>query len=145
MFRRRNFFQGRNIRGKEIKDIVWLKPDGLEMTDEEWNQEFARSLGVSLAGEAVNDVDERGQRIRDDNFLLLMNAHHEEIPFTLVTPPSGQGWYVLLDTSCQTSRQASAFYQGGDSYPLQPRSLALLVERAANRVRGSERRRTSAA
>jgi hypothetical protein len=55
------------------------------------------------------------------------------------------GWFVLLDTSCQTSRQASAFYSGGDSYPLQPRSLALLVERSANRVRGSERRRPPAA
>jgi hypothetical protein len=52
------------------------------------------------------------------------------------------GWFVLLDTSCQTSRNASTFYRGGDSYPLQPRSLALLVERAANRVRGSERRRS---
>jgi glycogen operon protein len=100
---------------------------------------------VTLAGQALDDVDERGQRIRDDNFLLLMNAHHEEIPFTLVTPPSGQGWYVLLDSSCQTSRQASAFYRGGDSYPLQARSLALLVERSANRVRGSERRKPPAA
>ena len=115
------------------------------MTDEEWNQEFARSLGVTLAGSALDDMDERGQRIRDENFMLLMNAHHEEIPFSLVTPPSGMGWFVLLDTSCQTARQASAFYKGGDVYPLQGRSLALLVERAANRVRGSERRRTSAA
>jgi isoamylase len=145
VFRRRNFFQGRKIRGADIKDIVWLDPDGKEMTDEEWNQEFARCLGVTLAGQALDDLDERGQRIRDDNFLLLMNAHHEEIPFALVTPPSGMGWFVLLDTSCQTSRQASAFYSGGDSYPLQPRSLALLVERSANRVRGSERRRPPAA
>jgi len=145
VFRRRNFFQGRKIRGADIKDIVWLDPDGKEMTDEEWNQEFARCLGVTLAGQALDDVDERGQRIRDDNFLLLMNAHYEEIPFALVTPPSGMGWFVLLDTSCQTSRQASAFYSGGGSYPLQPRSLALLVERSANRVRGSERRRPPAA
>jgi glycogen operon protein len=145
VFRRRNFFQGRKIRGADIKDIVWLDPDGKEMTDEEWNQEFARCLGVTLAGQALEDVDERGQRIRDDNFLLLMNAHHEEIPFTLMTPPSGMGWFVLLDTSCQTSRQASAFYSGRDSYPLQARSLALLVERSANRVRGSERRKPPAA
>jgi isoamylase len=145
VFRRRNFFQGRKIRGADIKDIVWLDPDGKEMTDEEWNQEFARCLGVTLAGQALEDVDERGQKIRDDNFLLLMNAHHEEIPFTLMTPPSGMGWFVLLDTSCQTSRQASAFYGGGDSYPLQARSLALLVERAANRVRGSERRKAPTA
>jgi glycogen operon protein len=145
VFRRRNFFQGRNIRGAGIKDIVWLKPDGSEMTEQEWNQEFARCLGVILSGEAVDEVDERGERIRDDNFLLLMNAHHEEIPFVLSTLPSEAGWFVLLDTSCQTSRSASTFYPGGESYPLQARSLALLVERAPNQVRGTERRRTPAA
>src|SRR6202051_1453618 len=55
VFRRRNFFQGRNIRGAGIKDILWLDPDGKEMTDDEWNQEFARCLGVTLSGEAVDD------------------------------------------------------------------------------------------
>jgi len=145
VFRRRNFFQGRNIRGAGIKDIVWLKPDGQEMTEQEWNQEFARSLGVVLSGEALDEVDERGERIRDENFLLLLNAHFEEIPFVLSTLPSENGWYVMLDTSCQTSRDASTFYRSGDSYPLQPRSLALLVERAPHQLRGVERRRTPAA
>jgi glycogen operon protein len=145
VFRRRNFFQGRKIKGAEIKDILWLKPDGKEMTDQEWNQEFARCLGVILSGSALDEVDERGERIRDDNFLLLMNAHYEEIPFVLSTLPTEKGWFVLLDTSCQTSRDASTFYPGGEAYPLQPRSLALLVERAPNQLRGNERRRAPSA
>ncbi|HEX8811734.1 MAG TPA: glycogen debranching protein GlgX, partial [Terracidiphilus sp.] len=103
-FRRRNFFQGRKIKGAEIKDIVWLRPDGKEMTDEEWNQDFARCLRVSLSGEAVDEVDERGQRIRDENFLLLMNAYHDELPFTLPAAASDGGWIALVDTSCQTTR-----------------------------------------
>ena len=144
VFRRRNFFQGRQIRGAEIKDIVWLRPDGQEMTDEEWNQEFARSLGITLSGQAVDEVDERGQRIHDDNFLLLINAHHEEIPFVTPAPPSNFGWVAIVDTSCQTTNRADVFYAAGASYPLQARSLALLVERPPERMRRFDRRRSAA-
>jgi isoamylase len=145
VFRRRTFFQGRKIKGAEIKDIVWLRPDGAEMTDEEWNQDFARCLGVALSGAAIDEVNERGQRVHDENFLLLMNAHFEEIPFVLPAPSGGAGWIVLIDTSCQTSGDGNSFYFGSTTYPLQARSLALLVERASNRVRGTDRRRSSAA
>jgi len=144
VFRRRNFFQGRQIRGAGVKDISWLRPDGQEMTDEEWNQEFARCLGVSLSGQAVDEVDERGQRIQDDNFLLLINAHHEEIPFTLPAPPSSSGWVAILDSSCQTTQRPDAFYAAGTGYPLHARSLALLVERPAERIRRADRRRSPA-
>ncbi len=145
VFRRRNFFQGRQIRGAGIKDIAWLRPDGEEMTDEEWNQEFARCLGVSLSGQAADEVDERGQPVHDDNFLLLMNAHHEEIPFVVPEAPSGSGWFAILDTSCQTTRNPDAYYPAAAKYPLQARSLALLVERDPGRVRRTDRRRSSAA
>jgi glycogen operon protein len=142
VFRRRNFFQGREIRGVGIKDISWLRPDGGEMSDHEWSQEFARCLGVTLSGQAVDEVDERGQRVQDDNFLLLMNAHHEEIPFVLPAQPSNSGWVAIIDTSCQTTRRPDAFYAAGSPYPLQARSLALLVERPPERVRRFDRRRT---
>jgi len=145
VFRRRSFFQGRKIRGVGIKDIVWLRPDGQEMTDEEWNQDFARCLGVSLSGHAADEVDDRGQPIHDDNYLLLMNAHHEEIPFVVPAPPFGSGWFAILDTSCQTTRNPDAFYSAKATYPLQARSLALLVEREPERVRRADRRRSSLA
>ena len=145
VFRRRKFFQGRKIKGAEIKDIIWLRPDGGEMTDEEWNQDFARCLGVALSGAAIDEVNERGQRVQDENFLLLMNAHFEEIPFALPAPPLGAGWIALIDTSCQISGDANRFFFGSASYPLQARSLTLLVERASDRVRGTDRRRNPAA
>jgi len=144
VFRRRKFFQGRKIKGAEIKDIVWLRTDGGEMTDEEWNQDFARCLGVALSGAAIDEVNERGQRVQDENFLLLMNAHFEEIPFTLPAPPLGAGWIALIDTSCQISGDGNRFFSGSASYPLQARSLTLLVERASDRVRGADRRRNPA-
>jgi isoamylase len=141
-FRRRSFFQGRDIKGAEVKDIVWLRPDGKEMTDQEWTQEFARCLGVLLSGEAADEIDERGQPIRDGNFVILMNAHHEKIPFVLPTRTAGAGWIALVDTSCQTSPSTDRFYSGGESYPLQARSLALLAERASDQIRADDRRRT---
>jgi isoamylase len=144
VFRRRKFFQGRKIKGAEIKDIVWLRTDGGEMTDEEWNQDFARCLGVALSGAAIDEVNERGKRVQDENFLLLMNAHFEEIPFTLPAPPLGAGWIALIDTSCQISGDGNRFFSGSASYPLQARSLTLLVERASDRVRGADRRRNPA-
>jgi glycogen operon protein len=93
----------------------------------------------------VDEVDERGQRVRDENFLLLMNAYHDELPFVLPAAASEAGWIALVDTSCQTTRRPDAFYEGGKSYPLQPRSLVLLVERAESQIRAEDRRYTAVA
>ena len=140
VFRRRNFFQGRAIKGAEIKDILWLMPDGKEMTDEEWKQESARSLGVLLSGEGLQEQDERGHPISDDTFLLLMNAHHEEIAFHLPAPRSGAGWVPVVDTSCQTTDHEDLQYASGEAYPLQARSLVVLMEREMGQLRRKERR-----
>jgi isoamylase len=137
---RRNFFQGRAIKGAGIKDILWLKPDGKEMTDEEWNQEFARCLGWLLAGEALNELDERGQPVRDESFLVLTNAHHEPIPFVLPGLAQGLQWMTLVDTSSEPGANPGCSHDGEATYTLEPRSLALLVAREAGRVRLTERR-----
>jgi len=140
VLRRRNFFQGRAIKGAGVKDILWLRPDGREMTDEEWKQDSARCLGVFLSGEGLEEFDDRGQRVTDENLLLMMNAHHEEIPFTLPTAASGMVWMPLADTSCQTSGGSGRCYEAATTYPLQARSLALLVERQRGQVRAQDRR-----
>ncbi len=139
VFRRRNFFQGRSIKGAGVKDILWLRPDGREMPDEEWNQEHARTLGLFLSGSAVDEIDERGQVITDENFVLLMNAHHEEVPFTLPTAASGMLWNSLLDTSFEQARGPGTTHEPVTPYPLQSRSLALLVERLREQVRQDRR------
>lgn len=128
VFRRRNFFQGRAIRGSGIKDILWFKPDGSEMSDEQWAHDFARCLGVYLGGESMKEHDRRGQPIRDDNFLLLFNAHHEDLCFCLPELREGCEWRCLLDTHHESSLAADGCYRGGDAYPLAARSLALLAE-----------------
>lgn len=83
VLQRRNFFQGRELRGQGVQDIVWLTPDGLEMTDADWNAGHARCLGVILDGSQITELNERGERIEGDTLFLLINAHHEEISFRL--------------------------------------------------------------
>jgi isoamylase len=139
VFQRRNFFQGRSIKGAGIKDIHWLMPDGREMTDEEWNNESARCLGVFLSGK-LEEQAERGEPVTDQDFLLLMNAHHEPIPFLLPAPPTGVGWVGLVDTSSPAPDSPGRLYEPGSSYQLQARSLVLLVGREPGHVRAMERR-----
>jgi len=140
VFHRRNFFQGRAIKGAGVKDILWLQPDGTEMTDDQWKQDSARCLGVVLSGEGLGEQDERGQPISDENMLMLMNAHHEIIPFTLPPLPSGDRWIPLIDTSCQLAKNGDIAYSPGDPYPLQARSMVVLVERNGSTVRLKDRR-----
>ena len=97
--RRSRFFQGRLLRGSDIKDIVWLRSDGAEMSDEEWAAGWTRTLGVHLNGDALEVVDERGHRVRDDNLLLLFNAHHEPVPFSLPSFDVETRWTVVVDTN----------------------------------------------
>jgi glycogen operon protein len=129
VFRRRDFYKGRPLRGLDVKDIVWFQPDGSEMTDDEWTQHFARCLGVYLAGEALTETDERGRPLRDRNFLLLFNAHHEPIPFKL-PDYAGTRWRVLLDTGVGDGLAMHDTFDAGVEYKLQGRCLVLLRQAA---------------
>jgi glycogen operon protein len=128
VFHRRRFFQGRRIEGSEVKDLSWFRPDGKEMTQEEWTNGFTRCLGLRLAGDAIEEVDQAGDPIRDDTFLLLLNAHHEPLEFVLPAHRARMRWDLVLDTRDWTAPARS--FKVGDPYPLEARSLALLRLRA---------------
>jgi glycogen operon protein len=128
LFRRRHFFQGRPIRGGDVKDIIWLNPDGGEMSDTDWDQAFSRCLGIHLVGDTLLETDGRGRRLIDDNLLLLINAHYEDIPFTLPEFDEHSYWDVLLDTFDKTGTPESSRYKVGQSYPVHGRSLVLLKQ-----------------
>ena len=130
VFRRRHFFQGRALRGSGSKDMHWLKPDGSEMTDQEWAHDFARCLGVYLSGEEMDERDRRGRRVRDDNFLLMFNSHHEPIAFRLPVLGHDGQWQSLLDTDLAEGLEPDGWFNGGDDYPVEGRSLALLIQRS---------------
>jgi len=123
-FRRRRFFEGRRIKGSGVKDILWINPDGGEMSDEEWNSSHARCLGMFLAASGLEERDYRGARMHDDNLLLLFNAHHETLPFHLPVWESGRTWELILDTGAEGVGQNPS-YAGGEQFPLGGRSMTL--------------------
>jgi isoamylase len=127
VFRRRRFFQGRRIRGAEVKDISWMRPDGKEMTDEDWAKGYVRCLGVRLAGHAIEEKDSKGRPVLDETFLILINAHHEPRPFTLPAHKRGVLWQPVLDTAVtQEKEKRVTLLRGGAGYDLEARSLAVL-------------------
>ena len=144
VLRRRRYFQGRSIRGGGVKDVAWLAPDGREMTDEAWNDDFVRSLGMLLSGNAIEEVDERGERITGDTLLVLLNAHTDKVPFTMPPLEADQQWQRLLDTVEEQAAERS--YKPGIRYPLQGRSVAVfrLVPPLRERRRVSSRAQAEA-
>ncbi len=127
VFHRRHFFQGRRIKGANVKDICWLRPDGGEMTDEEWDSYYARCLGLLLHGDAIEEQDERGRIIRDDTFLLLLNAHSQAIPFRMPEHVGIARWGVAVDTCFEDGKRTDRrTFNTGEKYPLRPGSCVLL-------------------
>jgi glycogen operon protein len=125
VFRRRGWFKGRPLRGKGISDIAWLRSDGEGMSDEDWQQGFAKSLTVFLNGEALADVDPDGKRVRDAAFLLMFNAHHEPLDFTLPAASFGEGWDVVIDTATEVGERQARF-TAGSTMKVDGRSIVVL-------------------
>jgi glycogen operon protein len=100
-FRRRTFFQGRPIRGSESTDLAWFTPAGVEMEDDQWGDPAARALAMRLDGDAI-ELGRRGEEQRDDTFLVLLNAHHDVVTFTLPGAEWGKGWLPVVDTATGT-------------------------------------------
>jgi isoamylase len=126
VFRRPKFFQGRRIRGSEIRDVMWFNPGGAEMTEEEWNSPFVRCLGILLSGDTIDVQNFEGEPIRDNTFLLLINAHHEPLQFDL----PGQKrvtWQLLLDTaSADGFCKEPQHFVSGDELEIKERATMLL-------------------
>lgn len=100
VFRRQRFLAGGPF-GSEVKDrdIAWLVPSGKLMTPEDWDFEFGKALMVYLNGNAITETTARGERITDDSFIMIFNAHHEDIEFTLPKKDLGASWRLIVDTS----------------------------------------------
>ena len=96
--RRRNFYQDRSIRNSIVKDIAWFGSDGHEMTEEEWNAGWIRSIAVLFNGETLGSVDEMGKPLIDDTFLILLNSYHDGVAYTLPPTPHNRSWRNVLDT-----------------------------------------------
>jgi glycogen operon protein len=98
VFRRPKFLKGRRILGSETRDVMWFNPGGNQMSEEEWASPFVRCLGMLLSGDATDVLNFEGEPIRDETFLLLINAHHEVIAFVLPGQENLE-WQLILDTT----------------------------------------------
>ena len=127
VLQRRKWFLGRKIRGADIKDISWFNPSGQEMSDQDWDAGFAKCLGVRLAGDVLGELDEHGECVKGETLLILMNAHHEAIPFTLPTTRLEHRWECVVDTA--VSRKDLVVISGEVPYTLHGRSVVLMKTR----------------
>jgi glycogen operon protein len=125
-FQRRRWFKGRPLRGRGVSDIAWFRFDGREMSEEDWNAGFAKSLAVFLNGDALRDLDADGRPLRDDSFLLVFNAHHEPLPFTMPPAAFGGAWRVLVDTTSNTG-ESSRTAAAGEVLDIEGRSMLVLA------------------
>lgn len=132
VLRRRKFFVGRKIRGSDVKDITWLGADGEELTDEEWAQ-CQKTLGLLLAGDALNERDDRGEPIIGDTLLIIMNAHWEPVEFTLPASSGGGGWVLEINTADSRASTDGIALAGGQHFVVAPRSLVLFKQERGHR------------
>ncbi|MGA1876029.1 MAG: glycogen debranching protein GlgX [bacterium] len=124
VFRRRNFFRGRAMRDPNLKDVGWFRSDGHEMTERDWNNPDNHRLGMLLAGDAIDELDERGNPISDETLLVLLNAQ-EPAPFTLPLFREKGHWEPVLDTRTSTGMRSYSPLQPGSPYEMEAHSLAL--------------------
>jgi isoamylase len=124
VLRRRRYLRGRPVGGST--ELGWCKPDGVEMSDDDWDAGFAHSVGLFHNGQAIADRDPRGQRVTDDSFLLLFNAHHEPIDWTL-PKKWGQYWEPVFDTAGHVP-EGTLFASGG-TLVVADRSVVVLRRR----------------
>ncbi|GAA1726356.1 glycogen debranching protein GlgX [Streptomyces yatensis] len=129
VFRRRRFFHGRPVEGThdELSDIAWFTHEGEEMIPRDWQAAHAKSLAVFLNGSAISEPGVRGERITDDSFLLLFNAHHEPLDF-VVPIDHGKQWQVIVDTAVPAGVEPGSGTKvaAGDVLTLVDRSLMVL-------------------
>ncbi len=128
VFNRRKWFKGQPYKGEGVEDIAWFRPDGHEMTEDNWREDYAKTLGIFLNGKAIPSPGPKGERIVDDNFFLIFNAHHENISFKLPPQKFGRKWLKILDTALNYFEETGESLAAGKPIQIAGRSVVLLKE-----------------
>ncbi|SFE00402.1 glycogen debranching protein GlgX [Thermophagus xiamenensis] len=130
VFCRRKWFKYQPIRGKDVTDIEWFTPDGIEMSEQHWNEAFAKTLGVFLSGLGVRAVSDKGVPLVDDSFFIIIHSRAEPVSFILPNEKWGKQWIKILDTSQQSFNEEGleAPMKSGQKIEIQERSFILFRE-----------------
>ncbi|MCJ8210943.1 glycogen debranching protein GlgX [Mucilaginibacter sp. RS28] len=124
-FRRRRWFRGTAVKEGGLEDIAWFNTYGAQMSDEDWNSGYAKSLAVFMNGKALRSRYRDGVPIIDDNFYIIFNAHHEPLDYTLPPDDYGKDWQLVLDT-CDNFIGQGDKYTAGDTIKVDGRSVVVL-------------------
>ena len=128
VFHRHRFFLGQVIPGTEVKDIVWLRPDGAEMSETDWGNAQWKALAVRLSGEpGLMHLTELGEQEPDETFLILLNASHDGVTFRIPADPARASWEVVVDTADETEAETVQTLAAGGEALVNANSLRLLV------------------
>jgi glycogen operon protein len=125
VFRQRSFFVGAPVRrGHEAYDLAWFRPDGLQMTPQDWHRSDLRVLGMYLDGRQIRHRGPRGERITDDSYLLWLHAGDQAVTAALPGRPWSDGYTVVFDTARPDLDDGTETVTG--SMTLTARSVTLL-------------------
>jgi isoamylase len=128
VFRRRQYLRGTDEDGSGLPDVWWFRTDGHRMTKRDWESGH-RTVGMFLNGEEIASPDTKGERILDESFLLLFNAHHEDVTFTLPNRRFGERWALVLSTTDPDAEPNSVEVEALEDLVVGARSLLLLRRR----------------
>ncbi|WP_439883536.1 glycogen debranching protein GlgX [Pontibacter sp. MBLB2868] len=126
VFGRKRWFQGLPIKGVGVEDIAWFLPEGTEMPDENWDHDYAKSLGVFLNGRDIHSMGTR-EVVGDDSFYIIFNAHYEALNYKLPPKKYGTEWSKILDTAESHIYKRGAKYGAGESIKIENRSVVVLI------------------
>ncbi|MEO5567409.1 MAG: glycogen debranching enzyme GlgX, partial [Gemmatimonadaceae bacterium] len=99
VLRRKHFFDGTEANAANGKDVTWVRPDGQEMTADDWRNGNQRILGMLVSGHATDEADERGRLLRGNTMLLVANASETDIRFTVPRLEDDGVWVELIDSA----------------------------------------------
>jgi isoamylase len=125
VFSRKEWFKGVAVKDSNIEDIAWFLPDGTQMEENHWQQDFAKSVAMYLNGQGIHGVDSNGKEVIDDNFYLVFNAHDQGLDYKMPHETYGKQWKVIIDTSKSGELQEQV-YQPEETVHVEGRSIVLL-------------------
>ncbi len=130
VFCRKKWFQHKSIKGKGVTDIEWFLPEGEPMTDEAWNTTYAKSLGIFLSGDELNELTEKGEKIYDDSFYIMFNSHYETVVYKLPAERWGRSWLKIIDTyEGSFDAEGKSQVKAGEEINVMGRSVMILMRK----------------
>jgi isoamylase len=122
ILRRNLFFVGKYNEELDVMDVSWINANGSAMEDAQWGDARMHCFGMLTDGRSqTTGIRQRG---KEATMLLILNAHHEPVEFTLPSCAGGKEWSLLIDTNLSDDREEESFVVG-HPYMVTPRSLLL--------------------